>query len=82
MWKRLHEKGLLASKDVARGHNTTRATIDGNRKTVIHLIPGALLPEDDPNGPNGFELGAVSRVGDTMLMSQLLRGLRPGKEGK
>jgi hypothetical protein len=53
MWKRLHEKGLLASREVTRGRNTTRATIDGNRKTVIHLIPGALLPEDDPNGPNG-----------------------------
>jgi len=52
MWKRLHEKGLLASREVTRGRNTTRATIDGNRKTVIHLIPGALLPEDDPNGPN------------------------------
>jgi hypothetical protein len=52
MWKRLHEKGLLASRDVARGRNTTRATIDGNRRTVIHLIPAALLPEDDPNGPN------------------------------
>jgi hypothetical protein len=52
MWKRLHEQGLLASRDVTRGRNTTRATIDGNRKTVIHLISGALLPEDDPNGPN------------------------------
>ena len=52
LWRRMHEKGLLASKDAARGRNTTRATIDGNRKTVIHLIPGALLPEDDPNGPN------------------------------
>jgi hypothetical protein len=52
MWKRLQEKGLLASRAVARGRNTTRATIDGNRKIVIHLIPGALLPEDDPNGPN------------------------------
>jgi hypothetical protein len=53
MWKRLHEKGLLASREVTRGRNTSRATIDGNRKIVIHLIPGALLPEDDPNGPNG-----------------------------
>jgi len=52
MWKRLHEKGLLASRDVTRGRNMTRATIDGNRKTVLHLISGALLPEDDPNGPN------------------------------
>src|SRR5918993_546137 len=52
MWKRLHEKGLLASRDVTRGRSTTRTTIVGNRKTVIHLIPEALLPEVDPNGPN------------------------------
>jgi hypothetical protein len=52
MWKRLHENGLLASRDVTRGRNTTRATIDGNRKTVIHLIPEALLPDNDPSGPN------------------------------
>ena len=52
MWKRMAEKGLLASRDSRGGRNTTRATIDGNRKTVVHLIPGALLPEDDPNGPN------------------------------
>lgn len=30
----------------------------------------------------GYELGEGSRVGDTMLMSQLLRGARLGKEGK
>jgi hypothetical protein len=52
MWKRMHEKGLLASRDAARSRNTTRATIDGNRRTVIHLVPGALLPDNDPNGPN------------------------------
>jgi hypothetical protein len=52
MWKRLHEKGLLASRDTARGRNTIRATIDGKRRTVVHLIPGALLPDNDPNGPN------------------------------
>jgi hypothetical protein len=52
LWKRLREKGLLASREVARGRNTTRPSINGNRKIVIHLIPGALLPEDDPNGPN------------------------------
>jgi hypothetical protein len=52
LWKRMAEKGLLASRDSRGGRNTTRATIDGNRMTVGHLIPGALLPEDAPNGPN------------------------------
>jgi hypothetical protein len=51
LWKRLQEKDLLASRDSRGRRNTTRVTIDGNRKIVIHLIPGALLPEDDPNGP-------------------------------
>jgi hypothetical protein len=66
MWKRLHEKGLLASRDAARGRNTTRATIDGNRKTVIHLIPGALLPEDDPNGPTDPPPGERGSSGPKM----------------
>jgi hypothetical protein len=52
MWKRMAEKGLLASRDSRGGRNTTRVTIDGTRKVLVHLIPGALLPEDDPNGPN------------------------------
>jgi hypothetical protein len=53
LWKRMNEKGLLASRDATRGRNTTRATITGQRKTVVHLIPGALLPDDGPNGPDG-----------------------------
>jgi hypothetical protein len=66
MWKRMAEKGLLASRDVARGRNMTRATIDGNRKTVIHLVPGALLPEDDPNGPNDPPPGEKGGSGPKM----------------
>ncbi len=52
LWKRLAEKGLLASRDAARGRNKTRATIAGERKTVIHLVAGALSPENGPIGPN------------------------------
>jgi hypothetical protein len=66
MWKRMAEKGLLASRDVTRGRNMTRATIDGNRKTVIHLVPGALLPEDDPNGPNDPPPGEKGGSGPKM----------------
>jgi hypothetical protein len=52
LYKRLAEKGLLASRDAARSRNTTRATIAGKRKVVVHLIPDALFPDNDPNGPN------------------------------
>jgi hypothetical protein len=52
LWKRLKEKGLLPSWDESRGRNTTRAKIAGERKVVVHLIPG-LLSEIGPIGPNG-----------------------------
>jgi len=51
LWKRLAEKGLLASRDAARDRNTSRKTIGGERKNVVHLIPGA-LSINGPNGPN------------------------------
>lgn len=70
LWKRMHEKGLLASRDAARGRNMTRATVAGERKTVVHLVAGVLSPENGPigpndpgpagNGPSGPKLGAVS----------------------
>jgi len=52
LWKRLLEKRLLASRDATRGRNTARATIFGERKAVIHLVAGALSPENGPNGPD------------------------------
>ena len=51
LWKRLREKGLLASWDKGRGRNITRATIAEDRKAVVHLIPG-LLSKTDPNDPD------------------------------
>lgn len=51
LWKRLSEKGLLASRDTARNRNVTRATINKNRVEVVHLIPGT-LSSNGPNGPN------------------------------
>ncbi len=51
LWKRMAEKGLLASRDDARNRNTTRATINKNRVEVVHLIPG-ILSYNGPNGPN------------------------------
>ena len=50
LWKRLKEKGLLASRDSRGERNNTRATVAGERRPVIHLIAGA-LSENDPNAP-------------------------------
>ncbi len=61
LWKRMSEKGLLASRDKGRGRNTTRATIAGERKTVVHLISG-ILSLNDPIGPNDPSPG---RMGDS-----------------
>lgn len=52
LWKRMAERGLLASRDTARSRNTARANIAGERRTVVHLVPGALSPENGPIGPN------------------------------
>lgn len=52
LYKRMVEKGLMARRDSARDRNTTRATIAKERRTVVHLLPGVLSP-DEPNGPNG-----------------------------
>ena len=55
LWKRMAEKGILATRDAARGRNTTRATVAGTRRVVVHLAPGVLSPENGPFGPNGPE---------------------------
>ncbi len=52
LYKRMAEKGLLASRDSRGGRNTTRASISGERKVVVHLIPGVLSPENGPFGPD------------------------------
>jgi len=62
LYRRMVEKGLVAKRDSARDRNTTRATIAGERKVVVHLVPGVLSP-DGPNGPNGPEPGGGGGLG-------------------
>jgi hypothetical protein len=62
LWKRMVEKGQLASRDTGRGRNTTRANIAGERKTVVHLIPG-LLSQTSPNDPNDPSLSRKGASG-------------------
>ncbi|HIB42411.1 MAG TPA: DUF927 domain-containing protein, partial [Nitrospina sp.] len=52
LWKRLDEKGLLASKDSSRNRNTIRKTIMGKRRQVLHIKPdGLYIHKSVPNVP-------------------------------
>ncbi len=55
LWKRLSEKGLLASREPSQNRNTVRWTIAGDRRRVIHLKVDSLYPKTDPTGPTGPE---------------------------
>lgn len=41
--KRLHERGMLASTDEARGRLTVRKTLQGSRRDVLHLKAAAVV---------------------------------------
>lgn len=45
LWKRLRERGLLASSDTKRERNTVRRTLQGSRRNVVHLLAETLLPQ-------------------------------------
>jgi hypothetical protein len=52
--KRLHERGLLASVDVARETLTVRKTVHGREMPVLHLLAGALAsPAAQPAANHG-----------------------------
>jgi hypothetical protein len=44
--KRLHQRGLLASRDEKRGRNTIRRMLDGARREVLHFRAGTLMPAE------------------------------------
>ena len=50
LWKRLAEQGHLVSRDRARGTNTVRRTIGGQRRDVLHLKAWNLTIETDQPG--------------------------------
>ena len=54
LWKRLFEKGILASRDEARQRNIIRKVIGGNRRNAIHILADTLLShKSGPTGPLG-----------------------------
>jgi Bifunctional DNA primase/polymerase, N-terminal/Primase C terminal 1 (PriCT-1) len=47
LWKRLRERGLLASWDQRRQRNTTRRTLEGGKqREVLHLLSTTLLRQE------------------------------------
>jgi hypothetical protein len=43
LWKRLHQRNLLASRDERRQRNTVRRVIEGVKREVLHLHGDALI---------------------------------------
>ena len=53
LWRRLRERGLLASWDATRKRNTVRRTLEGvKEREVLHLSPEALSPCIRPSEPS------------------------------
>jgi hypothetical protein len=63
LWKRLAERGLLASRDPARGC-MVRLTIQGSRRDVLHVRMSALTTSSDPLGD---ETGQPDKTGQEMI---------------
>lgn len=54
LWKRLHDKGLLASVDDVRQTLKVRKVCEGQRRNILHLLTSVLdsvSPETDPPNP-------------------------------
>jgi hypothetical protein len=51
LWKRLAEKGILASREPSQNRNTVRWFIAGTRRRVLHLKVITLYPKTGPTGP-------------------------------
>ena len=47
LWKRLADQGLLVSRNLTRGTNTVRRTIEGRRRDLLHLRTGTLAAGTD-----------------------------------
>ena len=56
--KRLRDKGLLASTDLAHETNTVRRTLAGTKKTVLHLRSSVLLPKINNEGDSDADWAA------------------------
>lgn len=51
LWRRLHERGLLASRDETRERLKVRRVIQGARRDVLHLRADILTQKTGPTGP-------------------------------
>ncbi|MEK7205200.1 MAG: hypothetical protein AAB254_06785, partial [candidate division NC10 bacterium] len=53
LWKRMAEKGLLASRETSQERTLVRWTVAGQRKRVLHFSIGLLSHITGPTGPTG-----------------------------
>jgi len=47
LWKRMRDRGLLASTDISRGRNVVRVTLQGGRRIVVHLLAATVIPSTE-----------------------------------
>jgi hypothetical protein len=58
LWRRLKERGILASWDQTRRRNTVRRTLGGVRdREVLHLRERVLVPGPEPSEPSAERAG-------------------------
>jgi hypothetical protein len=69
LWRRLRERNLLASTDLARGVLTVRRTVEGKRRPVLHLradsVSLARPDQPDQSAENPAENGQVGGQKDS-----------------
>ncbi|MDP9359612.1 MAG: DUF3854 domain-containing protein [Chloroflexota bacterium] len=63
LWKRLHQAGLLARTESASERGTTvRKTVAGERRAVLHLSAGALIPTEPDQSAHSGQTSANNAV--------------------
>jgi hypothetical protein len=74
LWRRMRERGLLASWDDARQRSTVRRCLEDARRDVLHLNVGTVLAateeddeddDEDDDGDGGDQNGTVAWDGQT-----------------
>ena len=67
LWRRLRDRGLLASREADRQRNTVRLTLDGTRREVVHLRATRWSrPPRRPNRPAASEDASASMLPGTV----------------
>lgn len=65
LWKRMEEKGLLASRELSQNRNTVRWQIGDDRRRVIHIKTSALGTENSDPFSGDFQETVPEKTHET-----------------